>query len=150
AQENLFTPLGIKPGDVRWNYTLASSNAATFAQLYMRPRDMLKIGILFQQHGKWGARQIISRDWVARSTERWSTVGDQDYGYFWWHQWVNATTPGGPRRVDMVVATGNGGQKIYIVPALDLIVVLTGGNYNSHSPAMEIMGKDLLPAILQH
>jgi CubicO group peptidase (beta-lactamase class C family) len=106
--------------------------------------------ILVAQQGRWDARQVISRDWVARSTKRWSTVGDQDYGYFWWRQWVNETTPIGPRRVDMVVATGNGGQKIYIVPALDLVVVLTGGNYNSHSPAMEIMGKDLLPALLRH
>jgi CubicO group peptidase (beta-lactamase class C family) len=101
-----------------------------------------------RQQGKWGSRQVISRDWVARSTARWSTVGDQDYGYFWWHQWVNATTPSGPRRIDMIVATGNGGQKIYIVPSLDLIVVLTGGNYNSQSPALEIMRKDLLPALL--
>lgn len=150
AQENLFTPLGINARDVRWNYRLSSSNAATFAQLYLRPRDMLKLGVLFHQQGRWGARQVISREWVARSTERWSTVGDQDYGYFWWHQWVNATTPGGPRRVDMVVATGNGGQKIYIVPEFDLVVVLTGGNYNSDSPAMKIIGKDLLPALLKH
>jgi hypothetical protein len=49
----------------------------------------------------------------------------------------------------MVVATGNGGQKIYLVPSLDLVVVLTGGNYNAtRSPATEIMSKELLPAFL--
>src|SRR4051812_13751405 len=148
AQENLFTPLGIRAGDVRWNYTLSSSNAATFAQLYLRPRDMLKLGILFQQQGSWKGRQLVSRDWITRSTAEWSTVGDQKYGYFWWHQWVMAASPDGPRRVDMVVATGNGGQKIYLVPSLDLIVVLTGGNYNSQSPAMSILSRDLLPALL--
>jgi CubicO group peptidase (beta-lactamase class C family) len=148
AQENLFAPLGIQARDVRWPFTLSSSNAATFAQLYLRPRDMLKLGVLFQQQGRWGGRQVISREWVARSTARWSTVGDQEYGYFWWHQWVNAAAPDGPRRVDMVVATGNGGQKVYLVPSLDLIVVLTGGNYNGQSPAMTIMGKELLPALL--
>jgi CubicO group peptidase (beta-lactamase class C family) len=149
AQQYLFDPLGIRAGDVRWNYTLSSSNAATFAQRYMRPRDMLKFGILFQQQGRWKGRQVISRDWVARSTGQWSTVGDQKYGYFWWHQWVMAAAAGGPRRVDMVVATGNGGQKIYLIPSLDLIVVLTGGSYNTNSPATTIMAKDLLPAALR-
>ena len=149
AQQYLFDPLGIRARDVRWNYTLSSSNAATFAQLYMRPRDMLKFGILFQQQGRWKDRQVISRDWVARSTGQWSTVGDQKYGYFWWHQWVMAAAPGGPRHVDMIVATGNGGQKIYLVPSLDLIVVLTGGSYNTNSPATTIMSKDLLPSLLR-
>ena len=148
AQENLFTPLGIRASDVRWNYTLSSSNAATFAQLYLRPRDMLKLGVLFHQHGAWNGRQVISRDWVARSTAEWSTVGDQRYGYFWWHQWVNASTPGGMRHVDMIVATGNGGQKIFLVPSLDLVVVLTGGNYNAQSPATAIMSREILPALL--
>lgn len=149
AQENLFTPLGIRAGDVRWNYTLSSSNAATFSQIYLRPRDMLKLGILFQQQGNWKGRQVISRDWVTRSTGEWSTVGDQKYGYFWWHQWVMPSSPTGPRRVDMIVATGNGGQKIYLVPSLDLIVVLTGGSYNTQTPAMSILSKDLLPALLR-
>jgi CubicO group peptidase (beta-lactamase class C family) len=80
--------------------------------------------------------------------QAWSTVGDQPYGYFWWHQWVQAATPSGPRRVEMVDASGNGGQKIYLVPSLDMIVVLTGGSYNVNSPATAIMAKELLPAVL--
>jgi CubicO group peptidase (beta-lactamase class C family) len=148
AQRNLFTPLGIRAGDVRWSFTLSASNAATFSQLYLRPRDMLKLGLFFQEQGRWNGRQVVSRDWVTRSTKQWSTVGDQAYGYFWWHQWVNAETAGGPRRVDMIVATGNGGQKIYLVPSLDLVVVMTGGNYNVNSPGTAIMAKEILPAVL--
>lgn len=148
AQENLFTPLGIRARDVRWNYTLDSSNAATFSQLYLRPRDMLKLGVLYQQQGNWRGRQVISKEWVARSTAKWSTVDETDYGYYWWRQWVNASTPSGPRRVDMVVATGNGGQKIYLVPSLDLTVVMTGGSFNASSPMMSIMGRELLPPLL--
>ncbi len=149
AQRELFGPLGIRADSVRWNFTLSSSNAATFAQLYLRPRDILKVGVLFQQHGNWGGRQVIPRQWVEQSTSQLSTVGDQRYGYFWLHQWLNASGPEGTRRVDMVAATGNGGQKIYMVPSLDLVVVLTGGNYNAtRSPATEIMAKELLPAFL--
>jgi CubicO group peptidase (beta-lactamase class C family) len=148
AQEHLFSPLGIRPDDVQWNYRLDASNK-TFSQIYLRPRDMLKLGILFLQAGQWNGRQVISREWVTQSTRRWSVVGDQDYGYFWWHQWVNAATTAGPRRVDMIVATGNGGQKIYLVPSLDAVVVMTGGSYNSNSPATKIMANDLLPALLK-
>jgi CubicO group peptidase (beta-lactamase class C family) len=49
----------------------------------------------------------------------------------------------------MIVATGNGGQKIYIVPSLDLIVVMTGGSYNRSSPSMTIMAREILPAMLR-
>jgi hypothetical protein len=52
-------------------------------------------------------------------------------------------------RQPVSAATGNGGQKIYLVPSLDIIVVLTGGNYNTQSPAMSIMSKDLLAALLR-
>jgi len=147
AQVHLFSPLGIRASAVTWNFTLDSSNAS-FSQLYLRPRDMLKIGLLFHQGGRWGDRQVISREWVEKSTARWSSIGDQGYGYLWWHQYVNASMPDGPRRVDMIVATGNGGQKIYIVPSLDLIVVMTGGKYNASSSAMTIMARELLPALL--
>ena len=149
ARTNLFAPLGIRDADVKWNYTLDSSNASTFAQVYLRPRDMLKLGVLYLRHGEWNGRQVISRDWIARSTAAWSTVGDQQYGYFWWHQWVDAATPRGLKRIDMVVASGNGGQKIYVVPSLDLVVVMTGGNYNVSSPPTAIMRRVLLPALLR-
>ena len=147
AQANLFEPLGIH--DVRWNYALTASNAATFAQVYLRPRDMLKLGILFHQHGAWNGRQVVSRAWVERSTAHWSHVGDQDYGYFWWHQWIDVATPAGTKRVDMVLATGNGGQKIYLIPSLDAVVVMTGGNYNTNSPSTAIMRRELLPAMMR-
>ena len=146
AHEHLFGPLGIAPDAVRWNVTLDSSNS-TFAQVYLRPRDMLKIGVLFHQQGRWGARQVISREWVETSTRKWSTIGKQDYGYFWWRQFLNVPTRDGSRRVDMVVATGNGGQKIYLVPSLDAVVVMTGGRYNQQSSADAIMVRELLPAL---
>jgi CubicO group peptidase (beta-lactamase class C family) len=148
ARQHLLTPLGIRARDVKWNYTLDSTNAATFSQIYLRPRDMLKLGLLVRQEGRWRGRQVVSRDWLARATRAWSTVGDQPYGYFWWHQYVDADAPGGARRVDMVSASGNGGQKIYLVPSLDAVVVMTGGNYNASSASTAIMKKELLPALI--
>jgi CubicO group peptidase (beta-lactamase class C family) len=149
AQHMLFDPLGIRAEDVRWNVTLAAENAGTFAQLNLRPRDMLKLGILFQQGGRWNGRQVISEAWVRRSTAEHARIGDEGYGYFWWHQWFNVRTADGPRRVDMVVAKGNGGQKIFLVPSLDLVAVFTAGAYNAEdTPPNAVMIDILLPALL--
>jgi len=150
AQQELFTPLGIRPTDLKWDYTLSSANTGPYAQIRLRPRDMLKLGILYHQQGRWLGRQIISREWIAKSLAPSSTIGDQRYGYLWWHQWLGARTPAGSQRVDMLVATGNGGQKIYLVPSLDMIVVLTGGSYNvDQSPATQLMVNEILPAALK-
>jgi CubicO group peptidase (beta-lactamase class C family) len=150
AQRVLFDPLGIRAEDVRWNFTLSDENASTFAQLYLRPRDMLKLGILYQQEGMWDGRRVLPAEWVRRSTAAHSQVGDQGYGYYWWHQWLSVPTAAGPRRVDMIAASGNGGQKIYLVPSLDLVAVFTGGAYNAdNTPPNAIMARVLLPALLQ-
>lgn len=149
AQRVLFDPLGIRAADVRWDFTLSAENAATFAQLDLRPRDMLKLGILFQQEGRWDGRQVVPADWVRRSTARHTEIGDLGYGYCWWHHWLAVPTASGTRRVDMVVATGNGGQKIFLVPSLDLVAVFTGGAYNADdTPPNAVMGRLLLPALL--
>jgi CubicO group peptidase (beta-lactamase class C family) len=150
AQRVLFGPLGIRAGDVRWDFTLSEENAESFAQLHLRPRDMLKLGILFRDQGRWEGRQVVSADWVRASTAEHSRIGDQGYGYYWWHQWLSVPTESGHQRVDMVVATGNGGQKIYLVPSLDLVAVFTGGAYNAeNSPPNAVMRNVILPALLR-
>jgi hypothetical protein len=52
----------------------------------------------------------------------------------------------GGRRHQAILATGNGGQKIYLWPELDMVVVLTGGNYNRQSPAKQLLTRYILPA----
>jgi hypothetical protein len=49
--------------------------------------------------------------------------------------------------VDAVQATGWGGQWIGLFPDLDMVVVLTGGNYASHEPVHEILVRHVLPAV---
>ena len=53
-------------------------------------------------------------------------VDDSDYGLGIWHRWYGVTTAAGERRVDTVMLSGNGGQKVYLVPSLDLVAVFTG------------------------
>jgi CubicO group peptidase (beta-lactamase class C family) len=141
ARERLFKPLGIDRFE--WRFDPDKSSAETFIQISLRPRDMAKFGLLFSQGGRWNGRQILPAKWVEASLARHSTVNETDYGYLWWRQYLNV--PGG--RHQGIVATGNGGQKIYLWPDLDLIVVTTGGNYNKDSHADELLIRYILPPI---
>jgi CubicO group peptidase (beta-lactamase class C family) len=148
AQSALFAPLGIARNDWSWNYNLTNANKE-YSQIHLRPRDMLKLGILFANNGSWHGRQIISSSWVKASLAEHSQVDDTSYGYFWWRPWLNVPTPNGVQRVDMQAAQGNGGQKIYLLPQYDLVAVFTAGDYNSEgAPPNKIMTKIILPALI--
>jgi CubicO group peptidase (beta-lactamase class C family) len=148
AQTNLFTSLGIARNDWFWNYTLTNANKE-YSQIHLRPRDMLKLGILFANNGSWQGRQVISSSWVKASLSEQSHVDNTSYGYFWWRPWLNVSTPDGAQRVDMQAAQGNGGQKIYLLPQYDFIAVFTAGDYNSDgAPPNKIMSKIILPALI--
>jgi CubicO group peptidase (beta-lactamase class C family) len=149
AQANLFGPLGIAQADWKWNYDLTNSDKE-YSQIYLRPRDMLKIGILFANSGRWHNRQIISRSWVRTSLAEHSHVDNVSYGYFWWRPWLNVETPSGAQHVHLLAAQGNGGQKIYLVPQYDLVAVFTAGGYNAQStPPNTIMAEIILPRLMK-
>lgn len=149
ARAHLFAPLGIRDADWRWNYTLTDANKE-YSQIHLRPRDMLKIGMMYADGGRWHGKQIISSAWVRESLTRQSQIDGTNYGYFWWLQRFDVDTPQGKRAVQVSAAQGNGGQKIFIVPEFDLVAVFTGGGYNAGStPPNKIMKTILLPALMQ-
>ena len=150
AQRELFTPLGIRAEDVRWRFRLDSSAPNDFGQIWLRPRDMAKLGLLVANGGTWAGRQTIAERWIAASTARYTSIGSRGYGYMWWHQWFGVDVGGATTRVETVVASGMGGQKIYMVPAFDAVVVFTGGAYSGlvESAANDIMVREVLPALL--
>lgn len=102
----------------------------------MRPRDFAKFGSLYLNQGHWDDRQVIPADWVEESTRKHVAVeglesapdgyGENGYGYLWWHDRVR--TSGG--ELEVHTAAGNGGQRIVLIPALDLLVVVQAGRYN--------------------
>jgi CubicO group peptidase (beta-lactamase class C family) len=149
AQKHLFRPLGIARSNWTWNYDLTNADKE-YSQIHMRPRDMLKLGILYADGGRWHGRQIISESWAHTSTAEHSHVDNVSYGYFWWRPWLNVETSTGSQHVDVVAAQGNGGQKIYLVPQYDLVAVFTAGGYNAEStPPNAIMAKIILPALIE-
>jgi CubicO group peptidase (beta-lactamase class C family) len=149
AQANLFGPLGVARADWTWNYDLTNADKE-YSQIHLRPRDMLKLGILFADGGRWHGRQIVSESWVRASLGEHSHVDGVSYGYFWWRHAFDVQTAAGAQQVVVPAAQGNGGQKIFIVPQYDLVAVFTGGDYNADStPPNAIMAKIILPRLME-
>ena len=141
AGEHLFGPLGIE--EYKWRFEPDSSSSETFTQMYLRPRDMMKLGLLFANSGRWKGSQVISEEWVAKSTSSHATVGDTDYGFLWWRPYLHVSGD----RHDAIAAQGNGGQEIYLWPELDLVVVLTGGSYNKSSHTNRLLVDYIVPSV---
>lgn len=148
AQDVLFEPLGIARHDWTWPLVLDRRGRNEFGQVYLRPRDMLKLGLLIARGGTWEGRRVVSASWIEAATSRQSRIGDSDYGLGIWHRWFGVRTPDGQHRVDTIMLSGNGGQKVYLVPSLDLIVVTTGVAFFDDAPANQMLARVLLPALL--
>jgi CubicO group peptidase (beta-lactamase class C family) len=148
AQEVLFGPLGISRDQWRWTFVLDRSQRNEYGQIHLRPRDMLKLGLLVQQRGMWQDRRVISNAWVDAAVAKQSRVDDSDYGLGIWHRWYSVLTASGSQRVETIMLSGNGGQKVYLVPSLDLVVMFTGGAFNAESPVNGLMARVVLPAMV--
>ena len=129
ARKQLFEPLGIT--DWEWVNDFRGRPMA-HAGLRLRPRDLARIGQLVLQHGQWQGRQIVPAEWIAESTRPRIDTGIEpglQYGYQWWLGKVDA---GGVQQ-DWIGGIGRGGQRLWIVPGLDMVVVATAGDYNQRA-----------------
>lgn len=125
TQQYLFDPLGIF--NVKWAHTTDKEVIASAKRLHLTPRDMAKIGQLVLNEGSWNGQQIVARHWIQEATTTKTKITGIDYGYLWWNLPFQLE---GQRQVAKI-ATGNGGQYIMAFPELELVVVFTGGAYNS-------------------
>ena len=123
AKETLFDPLGI--GDWEWG-RMASGNPGASWGLRLRPRDLAKIGQLVLDRGAWHGQQIVSAAWIKEMTAPHVVKRTFSYGYLWW---LDRRTIDG-HDIDLIRASGWGGQCLFIVPSLDLVVVATAGVYD--------------------
>jgi CubicO group peptidase (beta-lactamase class C family) len=139
----LFSPMGIS--DYHWD-KFEDGNIQTDGGLHLRPRDMAKIGYMIMKNGRWKDRQIVSREWVAESTKRHIDARGIGYGYQWWI----GKTKIDNQTIQVLFASGHGGQKIFIIPELDLVAVFTSRVFNSkgHSGPEGFLLKYIIPSIV--
>jgi CubicO group peptidase (beta-lactamase class C family) len=123
AKATLFQPLGID--SVKWQFQ-PLGNAMTGGGVQLRSRDLLKLGQLYLNGGKWHGKQVISADWVRRSLSPHANAReDTDYGYLWWLQTFHVN--GQPIRTYGMYGTG--GNKVYVLPDQNVVVVITTTNF---------------------
>ena len=142
ANSYLFGPLAIR--DAEWRRS--PDGAATGGGgLRLRPRDAAKLGQLYLDGGSWNGTRVVPAAWVDVSQQRLYTLGRDRYGYLWWKR--SFSRPSG--NVDSFFTSGNGGNYIFVIPSLDLVVVFTGSNYDSSlgDQPFTILSDRVLPAV---
>lgn len=127
AERKLFQPLGIVAGE--WPTDPQGFSDGTHG-LHLTARDMAQFGYLFLNGGVWERKQIVPAEWVSESTKKRNEGGfpeNAGYGYMWWISQETGYTA--------YFAAGYGGQYIYVIPDLDMVVVMIGAS-NIPVPAL--------------
>lgn len=123
ANATLFAPLGIDT--VKWQFQPLGT-AMTGGGLQLRSRDLLKLGQLYLNGGRWQGRQVISEDWVRQSLSPHANAReDTNYGYLWWLQTFHMNG----RNIPTYGMYGTGGNKVYVLPEQGVVVVVTTTNF---------------------
>jgi len=110
--------------------------------VYMTPRELARFGLMIDQGGQWEGEQVVPRPWVQDMLSRHQTDDPYGYGLLWWNRPI--------RGHQVQIAWGYGGQFIYLVPDLDLMVVVTTDTHD-HDPwfwdAEYVLYGALIPAL---
>jgi len=145
ANDHLFSPLGIE--NPFWEM---DPQGVPFggANLFLPIEDMLKIGYLYLQGGRWQGQQIIPQKWVEDSIYPQVHARDQyDYGYAWWLR--NFIHPINKKPVFVYAALGWAGQRIYVIPQLEMVVAaISVGDLWAKTENLDLLlEKYIIPAV---
>jgi len=101
--------------------------------------------------GTWNGTRLLSQAWVDESTEMVvPLIGNYPtlygYGYNWWlgrFQFSGTT-------FEYFRAAGWGGQDVFVIPSLELVIVFTAGGYYDPRPLSvnEMIQDYILAAVL--
>lgn len=139
AESELFDPLDIH--GVTW-LTDPQGISLGGGGLYLRPHDMAKIAMMTAQCGQYHYEVVVPSSWIAASTSA-QVQADRpyegEYGFGWW-----VTTYDGH---DVAVARGFGGQTLYVVPDVAVVVATTGTSETVHAAVDTFVTDFVLSAI---
>jgi len=159
-QTRLFQPLGFE--NAYWN-VMPNGQAYLGGGAQLRTRDLLKIGQVYLDGGKWRGEQLIDAEWVKSSiapkaeiTPDTTGLDESSFSQFYFggtdgYAWHLHPITLGSKTYESYEASGNGGQLVVVIPELDLVVGMTGGNYGQGyiwgKWRQEIIGNRIITAL---
>jgi CubicO group peptidase (beta-lactamase class C family) len=144
AKQTLFDPLGIR--NYEWRHVPVNRVTAQ-GNLYITTRDEARIGELLLHNGKLNGHRILAREWIKKSIANQVPISAVDpYADFYGYMWYSRAEPLNNRHTLVHFASGNGGNKIYVVPSLDIVVAVTSSAY--HHRYGQLRSQDILLRVL--
>ncbi|MFX0212248.1 MAG: serine hydrolase domain-containing protein [Candidatus Hodarchaeota archaeon] len=160
AAKYLFDPLGISVD--HWHQDPQGIYTGGH-EMYMNPRNMARLGYLYENDGKINGLQIISKEWIETSIEDhsngslreweeatggWISITNMNYGYGWWLGIMKQAMT----EYEVYFAQGLGGNFILNVPELDVVIVTTANGTifdrgNEEEEMMNFIAQEIIPAI---
>ncbi len=125
--ERLFSLLGMESADPRFD---AAGTFIASSYLYATALDFARFGLLYLRDGIWAGERLLPDGWVDHGRRVRSRAPDDEhwYGAHWWaddDEWGT------------FLADGFEGQRIYCIPALDLVLVRLGKTHADHTPTLD-------------
>jgi CubicO group peptidase (beta-lactamase class C family) len=113
----------------------------------LRSRDLLKLGVLLKDEGRWANEQIVPADWIRQMMSPSNRVNaEQGYGMLIWQR--EYQSPCGT--VEGWYMSGNGGNAVLIAKTLDLVAVITRTHFNRrdmHAQTTRLIEDHVLAAL---
>jgi CubicO group peptidase (beta-lactamase class C family) len=163
AMRELFGPLGID--QVHWevysdegmgngltDWPPPDHDVPLGFSLWLKARDMLKIGQLYLDGGEYEGKRILDPSWIDASWIKYSNSENSTffpqpgwgYGYQWW---IATVTDALGREWNVFFASGWGSQVIFVLPELNMVLVTAGDNYDYNGPDVDALLLSVLPAL---
>ena len=134
-EDQFARPLGFQDWNIENQRKSGNTSKSQYKayHLYLSTRDMAKLGQLMLNNGEWNGEQLISNEWIRKTTstvtpfetmvERYGPADPNSihmsYGYMWW---LFDNYQGKPEYSDAYSAIGYGGQYITVFPSIDLVI----------------------------
>jgi CubicO group peptidase (beta-lactamase class C family) len=130
ANANLLAPLGIQK--YSWRHVPVNRTTGQ-GNLSITTRAEAAIGQLMLNDGVVNGRRIVAHDWITQSLASQIAISDSDpYADFYGYMWYTKTESVGEHKIEVHFASGNGGNKIYIITSLNMVVAITSSAYGQH------------------